>query len=57
MTFYLSGPCPIAKLSPAARDTILGSQQLHSTRGDAMTGTTVSEVLGMIASFSSGTLV
>jgi hypothetical protein len=57
MTFYLSGPCPIAKLSPAVRDMILGSQQLHSIRGDVMTGTTASEVLGMIASFSCGTSV
>lgn len=57
MTFYLSGPCLIAKLSPAVRDTILGSQQLHSIRGDAMTGTTASEVSEMTASFSYGTSV
>ena len=55
MTFYLSGLCPIAKLSPAVRGMTRGSLQLHSIRGDAMTGTTVSEVLGMIASFSYGT--
>jgi hypothetical protein len=57
MTCYRSGPCLIAKLSPAVRDMIRGSQPLHSIRGDAMRGTTVSEVLGMIASFFYGTLV
>jgi hypothetical protein len=55
--FYRYGLYPIAKSSPGARDTTLGSQQWHSIPGDVMTETTVSEASGMTVSFYYGTSV